>query len=142
MIYPQGLQGVFDNLGQFNTTSVATFLQYGAIAALDKGDEFIQQFVQRSKIGRNIICSSLESAPRVRIVRPEATFYAMFSVDGMNDALESSKQILREANVGVAPGAGFGLGAESYLRVCFGVDHELLEDAANRLGDFFAKASI
>lgn len=139
MIYPQGMQGVFDNLGQFNTTSVATFLQYGAIAALDEGDEFIQQFVQRSKIGRDIICSSLETVSRVRIVRPEATFYAMFSVDGMTDGLESAKQILREANVGVAPGSGFGFGAESYLRVCFGVDHKILKDAGNRLTEFFAK---
>jgi len=140
LIYPQGMEVVFDNLGQFNTTSVSTFLQHGAIAALDDGDTFIQDFVERSKIGRDIICSALEQAPGVKIVRPDATFYTMFSVHGMNNGMEMAKRILSEVNVGVAPGSAFGPGAESSLRLCFGVDHGTLKTTAERLTKFFSMA--
>jgi len=137
IIFPKGMEVIFDNLGQYNTTSVSTFLQYGAIKALDDGDQFVKDFVKRSKIGRDIICSALERAPKVSIVRPNGTFYAMFSVQGMDNGVEMAKRILHEVQVGVAPGSAFGTGAESYLRICFGVDHSLLNTAADRLSSFF-----
>ena len=88
IIFPKGMEVIFDNLGQYNTTSVSTFLQHGAIKALDDGDQFVKDFVKRSKIGRDIICSALERAPKVNIVRPNGTFYAMFSVQGMDNGVE------------------------------------------------------
>ena len=142
MIFPKVMEVIFDNLGQYNTTSVSTFLQHGAIKALDDGDKFVKDFVKRSKIGRDIICSALERAPKVNIVRPNGTFYAMFSVQGMDNGMEMAKKILHEVNVGVAPGSAFGTGAESYLRLCFGVDHALLTTAADRLSSFFENQDL
>jgi aspartate/methionine/tyrosine aminotransferase len=64
----------------------------------------------------------------------------MFSIHGMNSGMEMAKRILSEVSVGIAPGSGFGPGAESYLRLCFAVDHGILKSAAERLTEFFAKA--
>ena len=47
LIFPRGMSKVFDNLSQYNTTSVTTFVQHAAIAALDRGDEFIRDLPQR-----------------------------------------------------------------------------------------------
>lgn len=139
LIFPRGMGAIFDNLSQYNTTSAATFLQHGAVAALDQGDDFIKALVARSAKGREIICSALDNLPGVRVFWPEGAFYFFFSVRGMNNGYDLARRILHETGVGVAPGSAFGPGGEAYLRVCFAVDPALIEDAANRLVAFLGK---
>lgn len=136
LIYPEGMSTVFDNLSQYNTTSVSTFSQYAAVAALDQGDDFIRQLVERSARGREIICATLDKLPNVKVFWPQGTFYFFFSVRGMNSGYEMARRILREAGVGVAPGSAFGPGGEQYLRVCFAVDPALIAEGASRLEAF------
>lgn len=136
LIYPEGMSTVFDNLSQYNTTSVSTFSQYAAVAALDQGDDFIRRLVERSARGREIICSTLDKLPNVKVFWPQGTFYFFFSVRGMNSGYEMARRILREAGVGVAPGSAFGPGGEQYLRVCFAVDPALIAEGASRLEAF------
>lgn len=133
LIYPQGMAPVFDNLSQYNTTGVATFIQHAAVAALNQGDDFIKSLVARSAKGREIICTALDRLPNVRVFWPEGTFYFFFAIHGMNNGQDVARRILREAHVGVAPGSAFGSGGEAYLRVCFAVDPALIQDAADRL---------
>jgi aspartate/methionine/tyrosine aminotransferase len=140
LIFPSGMSTIFDNLSQYNTTSVATFIQHAAIKALDQGDDFIKALVARSAKGREIICSALDSLPNVQVFWPEGTFYFFFSVRGMNSAYDMARRILREASVGVAPGSAFGQGGEAYLRVCFAVDPTLIQEGADRLVGFLEKA--
>ena len=138
-IFPEGFTNISDNLSQYNTTGVATFLQHGALAALDKGDGVIRELVDRSATAREIICSALDQLPNVSVVWPEATFYLFFSVEGVSNGYELARRILKETSVGLAPGSAFGPGCEEYLRICFAVDHRLIEQAAERLVDFIAK---
>lgn len=140
IIFPAGMQTVFDNLSQYNTTSVATFVQHAAVAALDKGDDFIKLLVQRSAKGREIICNALDNLPNVRVFWPQGTFYFFFSVHGMNSGYEMARKILRESGVGVAPGSAFGPGGEAYLRVCFAVDPALIQEGADRLVAFLGRS--
>ena len=139
VIYPKGMSKIFDNLSQYNTTSVATFVQHAAVAALDQGDEFIKSLVARSTRGREIICSTLDKLPNVRVFWPDGTFYFFFSVRGMNSGYDMARRILKEAGVGVAPGSAFGPGGEEFLRVCFAVDPALIEEGARRLEAFLCK---
>lgn len=141
LIYPEGMSTIFDNLSQYNTTSVSTFSQYAAIAALDQGDEFIRSLVERSARGREIICSTLDKLPNVRVFWPQGTFYFFFSVHGMNSGYEMARRILQEAGVGVAPGSAFGPGGEQFLRVCFAVDPALIAEGASRLEAFLRTQS-
>jgi len=136
LVYPAGMSTIFDNLSQYNTTSVSTFSQHAAVAALDQGDDFIKSLVERSAKGREIICSTLDRLPYVRVFWPEGTFYFFFSVHGMNSGYEMARRILKQAGVGVAPGSAFGQGGEAFLRVCFAVDPALIEEGARRLETF------
>jgi aspartate/methionine/tyrosine aminotransferase len=138
-IFPQGMAQVFDNLSQYNSTSVATFLQYGAIAALDDGDAFVRSFVARTAKARDIICSALDILPGTRVLWPQGTFYFFFAIEGMNDGNAIARSILRKAHVGVAPGSAFGPGGEEYLRICYAVDPALIEEASHRLGKFMTQ---
>ncbi|MGT2455342.1 pyridoxal phosphate-dependent aminotransferase [Cupriavidus basilensis] len=137
LIFPRGMNNVFDNLSQYNTTSVTTFVQHAAIAALDQGDDFIRQFVERCAKARQIICSALDRLPNVKVVWPEGTFYFFFSVQGMTSSYEMARRILNATGVGVAPGSAFGPEGEEYMRICFAVDPALIEEVADRLVSFF-----
>jgi aspartate/methionine/tyrosine aminotransferase len=136
LIYPTGLSTVFDNLSQYNTTSVSTFSQHAAVAALDRGDDFVKSLVRRSARGRQIICSRLDRLPNVRVFWPQGAFYFFFSVRSMNGSMDMARRILKEAKVGVAPGSAFGPGGENFLRICFAVSQELIQEGAERLDAF------
>jgi aspartate/methionine/tyrosine aminotransferase len=139
VIFPEGCSKNTDNLSQYNTTGGATFLQHGALAALDQGDGVIRDLVDRSAAAREIICSAFEQLPNVALVWPEAAFYLFFRIDGVTNGYDMAREILKETGVGLAPGSAFGPGCEEYLRLCFAVDHRLIKQAAERLVDFIGK---
>lgn len=137
IIFPDGMGQVFENLSQYNTTGVATFIQHAAIAALNQGDDGIRALVRRTMASRDVLLAALQAVPGLRIVRPQGGFYLFFGVHGMNDSFATAVRILREAGVGLAPGSAFGPGGGNFLRLCFAIDPALATEAARRLTAFF-----
>lgn len=141
VIFPEGMSLVFENLSQYNTTSTSTFSQYGGIAALQDGDEVTRMLVERSRVGREIICNALAKVPGVQVFWPQGTFYFFFAVNGVTDTFALARDILEKTGVGVAPGSAFGPGGQIYLRICFAVDTHLIETAAARLASYLTEFS-
>jgi aspartate/methionine/tyrosine aminotransferase len=136
VIYPEGVRQAFENLIQFSTSGAPEFLQWGAIAALEQGEDFVKSFAARCGAGRTIVNDRLARMKRVRNVPTQGAFYAMFSVDGVTDTLQFCKRAVTEAGIGMAPGTAFGKGAEKYIRLCYAKSPELLTEAMNRLERF------
>ena len=134
----ESLAPMFENLIQYSTSGVAQFMQKGAVAALDDGDDFIAMQVKRAKAARDIFCSRLLATNRVRLVAPEGAFYLFFAVDGISDTMKAAFDIVDKANVGLAPGTAFGPGSDGYFRVCFNRRLDQVEDAADRLAKWIA----
>ncbi len=132
IVASEQLGQVFENLIQFNTSGVASFLQFGAIAAINS-DETVAALRESCRVGRDIVCDALAELPRVRFHRPTGAFYVFFSVDGEPDSRALAIRLIDDANVGLAPGSAFGPGGEGYLRICFGGSHDLLRRAMERL---------
>ncbi len=130
---PAALGDLIGELVQHNVSGVATFLQPAAITALKEGEPFVKEMVERCRRGRDIVAEHLAEIPRVRFTPPEAAFYAFFQVEGADDTLALAKRLVRDAGVGVAPGAAFGTGGEGFLRLCFAQAPELLATAMERL---------
>ena len=134
VVAPAALGDTIAELVQHNVSGVATFLQPAAVTALKEGEPFVKEFVERCRRGRDIVADQLAAMPRVRFTPPEAAFYAFFEVEGVDDSLAFAKRLVREAGVGLAPGAAFGKGGEGgYLRLCFAQAPELLARAMERL---------
>ncbi len=131
-IHPE-LQQVFENLMQYSISGVPAFLQKGAVAALDEGDAFIAEQVERARAARDIVCDRLRSTGRVELSPPAGAFYAFFKIDGVEDTTSAAFDIIDRANVGLAPGTAFGVGGESYFRFCFHRRLDEVEEAAERL---------
>lgn len=124
---------VLENLIQYSTSGVAAFMQRGAIAALDHGESFIVEQVERAHKARDILTGALLSTNRVAIVAPEGAFYSFFSIDGVTDTRQAAFDILDDVRVGLAPGTAFGTSAGTFLRACFHRRLDEVEMAADRL---------
>lgn len=127
------LQQVFENLIQYSTSGVAQFMQRGAVAALDEGDGFIVEQVERAHAARDLVCGILGATGKARFTVPQGAFYLFFTVDGITDSRTAAFDIVEHANVGLAPGTAFGPGGEAFLRLCFHRRLDQLEEAAHRL---------
>ncbi len=138
---PVALGQVYDNLMQYGSTGATTFVQAAAVVALRDGDDHVAQMARQCAAGREIICTALESIPGIRLVRPAGAFYVFFSVEGMADSRAVAFDILDQVGVALAPGSAFSPAGEGWLRLCFGVSHNALRDAADRLHKYFAGPS-
>lgn len=127
------LQPVFENLIQYSTSGVAQFMQRGAVAALDHGDAFIAEQVERARQARNLVCGILAETGRARFTAPQGAFYLFFTIDGIEQSKAAAFDIIDHANVGLAPGSAFGPGWDRYFRLCFHRRLDQVEEAAHRL---------
>jgi aspartate/methionine/tyrosine aminotransferase len=133
LTHPAELGDQFAKLVQINTSGVPQFLQRGAVAALEKGDGFIAEMVERCRAGGELVFQRLSAQSRVKIARPEAAFYAFFSVDGVTDTMAFCKKLAKDYKVGLAPGEAFGPGGQGNVRLCFASGAERLSKGLDRI---------
>ncbi|MFQ6017758.1 MAG: pyridoxal phosphate-dependent aminotransferase [Kiloniellaceae bacterium] len=136
---PSALVETLDRLIEFNTSGAPHFLQYACVTAIEDGEPFVHAMVERCRRGGELVFQRLSALPRVRIARPQGSFYAFFAIEGLEDSLGFAKRLLEETGVGLAPGAAFGPGGEGHLRLCFASSGERLAEAMDRLGPVLAR---
>ena len=142
MVAPPQLGQVIENLVQYSTSGVAQFMQKGAIAALDHGDDFVRANIAKAALARDIFCDALIATNRVETLKPSGALYAFLKIDGVKDSRKAALQIVDISGVGLAPGSAFGLGGEGFLRACFLRDRASIEVAAQRLADAIPKLGL
>lgn len=103
------------------------------MAALQHGEGFLAEMVERCRLGGEQVFQRLSAVPRVGLARPEAAFYAFFSIDGVADTLAFCKKLARDYKVGLAPGEAFGPGGEGNVRLCFAAGAERLSKGLDRI---------
>ena len=138
MVHPPSIGPTLAMMTQYSNSGVATFIQHAGVAAVTEGEWFVKRMRTYCEQGMAIACDTLEASPRVRMgPRPRAGMYAFFEVDGMADAKAACLEILKETRVGLAPGAFFGPGSESFFRICVCRSPESLTEAMGRLAGVF-----
>ena len=116
----------------FNTTT-NVFAQLGAVAALERGEEFVENQQRQFLRGRELVDAAFGAHPLFDHTSPEGAFYAFPRVIGCENTLDYVERLLAEEDVGVAPGYTFGPGNESYFRICFAQRPERLEEGLRRI---------
>lgn len=139
---PKALGPAIERIIQYNSSGTPAFLQRGCVAALDDGEDFIAAQVAKARANRDLVSGMLAGMSRIRFESPRGAFYMFFAIDGMTDSTKTTLRIIDEAKVGFAPGATFGPGGESHLRMCFLRDPAKIEEALGRFGDWLKTAQI
>ncbi|AIC25793.1 aspartate aminotransferase protein [Rhizobium etli bv. mimosae str. IE4771] len=139
IVAPPEMGQVLENLIQYSTSGVAQFMQKGAVAALDQGDDFVAANIAKAARSRDILCNALIATNRVETLKPDGALYAFLKIDGVTDSRSAAIDIVDKTGVGLAPGTAFGAGGELFLRACFLRDPGQVAIAAERLCDYILK---
>ena len=139
IVAPPAIGQVLENLIQYSSSGLTPFMQRGAIAALDQGDDFLRSNIERARTSRDILCDTLIATNRVQTLKPDGALYAFLKVDGIEDPRAAAFDIVDKTLVGLAPGTAFGPGGGAFLRACFLRDPKQVEEAANRLAAYILK---
>ena len=119
-------------------THVNTFIQYGALAAVNHGGASVAAMTGDDRVARDIVVRALNQMPGVHCPVPEGTIYAFPDIRGTGrSAQELADALLDEARVVVEAGSFYGATGEGHLRICFGSQpHDRVEEAMTRLSRF------
>lgn len=139
IVAPPQMGQVLENLIQYSTSGVAQFMQKGAVAALNQGDDFIAANIAKAARSRDLLCDALVATNRVETLKPDGALYAFLKIDGVTDSRSAAIDIVDKTGVGLAPGTAFGAGGELFLRACFLRDPAQVAVAAERLCDYILK---
>lgn len=123
-----GLGKIKENMdsGAFNA------VQEAGIAALEKGEPFVEKARAIYKERRDVTCAALASAGIEHRV-PEASVFVWAKVPGAKTSADFVTDLLKKTGVVVTPGSGFGTWGEGYFRISLTVDTERLKEAVSRI---------
>ncbi|NEI68289.1 aminotransferase class I/II-fold pyridoxal phosphate-dependent enzyme [Rhizobium lusitanum] len=136
IVAPAELGQVIENLVQYSTSGVAQFMQKGAVAALNEGDDFVRSNIAKATRSRDILCDALIATNRVQTLKPDGALYSFLKIDGVTDSRKAAIDIVDKTGVGLAPGTAFGKGGELFMRACFLRDPAQVADAAEKLSRY------
>lgn len=139
LVAPPEMGQVIENLIQYSNSGVAQFMQRGCVVALDQGDDFVRENIERARTSRDILCDMLIATNRVETLKPDGALYAFLKIDGVSDSRAAAMDIVDKVQVALAPGSAFGQGGELFLRACFLRNPAQIREAAARLADYIVK---
>ncbi len=119
-------------------TNMSTPIQRAAAAALTGPQECSIEMCDAYRRRRDLTVRLLKEHGRY-LYTPHGAFYALIDVTGKHGELrgrEFALDLLREHNVMVAPGSGFGTVSERFIRISLGASEEELERAIPAICEF------
>jgi len=124
-----------------DVTHVNVFIQHGALAAIAGPQESFAAMLAEDDRRRRMVCDRFNAIDGIVCPRPQGTIYAFPDVRAFNkSSAQLANELLDETGIVTENGEFYGAAGEGHLRVCFGSEpYEVLEEAMNRIEDFFAR---
>jgi len=133
---PANIMGGLLRIHQFAVMCAPTMSQVAAFAALQEGEEYVQEMVVEYDRRRKLIVKGLNEIG-LPTFEPKGAFYAFpkISVTGLDDE-QFSTRLLNEEHVAAVPGNSFGKGGEGFIRCSYATAYEKIEVALERMRRF------
>jgi aspartate/methionine/tyrosine aminotransferase len=139
LTHPPSVGPALAAMTQYVNSGTASFIQAGALAALEQGEDFARATRDRCRDGVDIAYGILGPVNRIRLPeKPLGGMYVFFSVEGEADSADLCRRLLEEARVGLAPGWLFGEASRAHLRMCICRDPDELAEACRRVARMLA----
>jgi len=121
-----------------STSNPTSLAQAGALAAVERPCDFLEDWRAQYLERRDAIVRGLEAIPGVTCTVPQGAFYVLPDVShyveklgrGASD-IELATLLLEKANVATVPGSAFG--APGFIRLSYATSLELIEKGVERL---------
>ena len=133
IVAPAALMDDLGKLVEYNTSCAPAFVQQAGIAAIEQGAAFTRELVGDLRASRDHLVRALSTVPGVDVKAPPGAMYVFFSLPGASRSLELCKALVRDAQLGLAPGSAFGPEGEGFVRWCYACDPARLDAGVERL---------
>lgn len=107
-------------------------IQWAGVKALREGDSALRENVKIFERRRDILVDGLRSIGW-QVPKPKASFYVWAPVPPGYTSQEIAAKLLKEANIVVTPGNGFGANGEGYFRMSLTIGENRLKEAVERI---------
>jgi len=123
------------------TICASTPSQYAALAALEGDQNCVFKMREELVKRKNLCCKRLDNlSDYFSYVSPKGAFYVMAKyLFSDASSQEVAVRLLKEAKVITIPGGPFGKGGENHLRVSFGGELEVIDEAFDRIEQWLGK---
>jgi aminotransferase len=124
---------------QYTIMSAPTTAQAAALAALESGDNFVEEMRQEYDRRRRLIVDGFNSLG-LDCFEPRGAFYAFPSIAASGMSSDSfAWTLLEEQEVALVPGEAFGASGTGFVRASYATAYEDIEEALNRIESFMRK---
>jgi len=113
-------------------SGIFSAIQLAGVVALDGPQEYLKSMRRLYQERRDILCAGL-NALGWKAIKPKATFYAWINIPSKENSIDFAGRLLKDADIVVTPGAGFGRYGEGYIRMALTVSKEKIEEAIKRI---------
>jgi aspartate/methionine/tyrosine aminotransferase len=86
---------------------------------------------------RQLVVEGLNSIPGISCLPPAGAFYAFANIkDTGLSSRDFAMDLLKEQQVVVVPGPGFGAGGEGFVRLSYATGEETIREGIEKIGRF------
>ncbi|MCY0386416.1 pyridoxal phosphate-dependent aminotransferase [Robbsia sp. Bb-Pol-6] len=135
-VAPAAVMRDWGKLAEYNTCCAPDFVQRAGLAAVREGETVAQTLRAELHARRDHLARGLSQVPGVDVRAAEGAMYLFFRIAGHVDSLALCKALVRDAGLGLAPGAAFGDEGEGFVRWCYASDMSRLDEGVRRLTRF------
>jgi len=149
MVAPEEYVGHVNRIAQNTLICAPNFVQSGGIAALESGDDFLDDVRDTYRERRDLLVSEVEDWGLSMGYTPGGAYYLLVDVSDLPDealapyrdpdrgrsatAFAAADFLLEDAGVAMTPGPDFGTNAEECLRISYANSAERLVEASERV---------
>lgn len=132
---PKHLAEAIDKIQNHTISNANTFSQYGALAALQGDQAFIEDLRGEYDVKRQFMYGRLKAIPNIRVVEPKGAFYFFVYTGNMGlKSLNLCDKLLSRYKVAAVPGVAFGYDEGIRLSYCTTLD--ILNEGLTRFEQF------
>ena len=132
---PKPLADAIDKIQNHTISNANSFSQYGALAALQSDQSFIEDLRGEYDVKRQFMYARLKAIPNVRVIEPEGAFYFFVYTGQMGlKSMNLCDKLLSRYKVAAVPGVAFGYDQAIRLSYCTTLD--VLNEGITRFEQF------
>jgi aspartate/methionine/tyrosine aminotransferase len=137
IVGPKALIAHVYNLSMAMLYGLPTFLQRGAVVALEQDLAEVEVMRATYQRRRDMAVARLNQVPGLKCLSPDAGMFMMLDVRGTGlSSAEFSTKLYEATGVSVLDATAFGKSAAGHVRVSFVADDKSLEEACRRISGF------
>lgn len=139
LVAPPAITREAVKLHQHAVSCSNSFVQIGAVAALNGPQDCVQEMLEEFDRRRHLLMQCMDDM-NLDYIRPQGAFYLFPSIKkyGMNSE-DFCHFIFDKARIAIVPGNAFGAGGEGYVRLSYATSYNEIEEGMQRFRSVLKK---